>query len=267
MTGFESGDPNLHDKIAKLKQKRQSGKDRVNEFLEKELHLDPRDLPFTLDAANARMKEIMDGNGFGDRVDFANMQGNSLGLKAVFFRSNDLPLPPQGCPACGDTTSGGYWDNVSTSGDVRQGEWVCYSCDERSLVPLTPDTTIKTVTHNDHGGEDWHDLTRCWVAFRDHVKVLNPSEEQVTCYSFVVSKTWNSAQAEAIVPPAPEPDIATYPTGATLRIQKATFNAGDVDVEHVYVRVGGLFNDTDVVDLNTMKPIEDLSGWTVSEEL
>lgn len=263
--GFESGDPNLRDKIAALKAKRsaQSGKQRVEEFLEKELHVDPRDLPFDLASAEARMKEIMDGVG----VDIADVQGNSMGLKAVVFKTSDYDeSPTSGCPHCGTKTAGGYWGEPDATKGT--GNWTCYECDVSSeKVPL-PDTTVKTVTENEHGGEDWHDLKRCWNSYVGKLTYRHEDEgDAVTVYSFVSTKDWRNVSTCSTVPPDPNPDPTKYPTGATLRIQKAVYNHGDLDVERIYVRVGGLFSDTDIVNLATMEPITDLTGWTVVEVL
>lgn len=264
--GFEAGDPNLRDKIAKLKQKRgaQSGKQRVESFLENELHVDPRELPFSLDAANARMKEIMEANsGF-----FADFKGNSLGLKVVIFRSDyDNTGPTNGCPACGTTSAGGYWDSVRR--DKGEGDWFCYGCDAANVAPL-PGNVLNTVTGNDHSGEDWHDLNRCWAAYCTHLKVPDPvkvGEEQITCYSFTTTRTWSSVNTEPVVPPTPEPDITKHASGSVLRIQKATFVDGDLNVERQYIRIGGLFDDMTPTNLDTMMPITDLTGWSVIEEL
>lgn len=266
--GFEAGDPNLHDKIAKLKAKRgaQSGKQRVNKFLEDELHVDPRDLPFNLDSANARMHEIMEAMG----TDIADLVGNSMGLKSVVFKFvATLPDPPNGCPSCGSKTAGGWWDNVNLA--KGEGDWICYDCDQNSHVAPLPDTVVKTVTDHNHGGEDWHDLNRCWTAFVKHVRVIRPEAgqdgEDVEADTPLYSFTTTLAGTEAIVAPAPEPDITKYPTGAVLRIQKAVFRDGDLDVERMYVRIGGLFDDNDVTVLDTMQPMQDLTGWTVIEEL
>lgn len=268
--GFESGDPNLHDKIAKLKAKRgaQSGKQRVEEFLEKELHVDPRDLPFSLDAANSRMHEIMNGNGAG----LADVVGNSLGLKAVAFKNANPSNPINGCPGCGSTTAGGHW--ADTRPEKGDGDWLCYDCDTTHAAPL-PDMTLKTVTENDHGGEDWHDLHRCWAAYRKHATV-KPAEEPAVepaststeeHYTFTVTNEYRTASTYAVETPDPDPDATHYPSGATLRIQRATFNSGDMDVERIYVRIGGLFDDTTPTNIDTMRPITDMTGWTVIEQL
>ena len=262
MGGFGASDPNFQDKLAKLKARRgaQSGKQRVEEFLEKELHVDPRDLPFTLDAANARMKEIMDGNG----SDLVDVVGNSLGLKTVVFKTSNYPDAT--CTKC--QQSSGYWR--APTGNATRHDWWCYECDEADPTVPVPDTTIKTATENDHGGEDWHDLKRCWRAFHAYVKYPAPAkldEEQHESYSFTVTKDWRTSATEAVEVPTPEADITKYPTGAVLRIQKAEFVNGDMEVERQYVRIGGLFDDTTPTNLETMQPIPDVTGWTVIEEL
>lgn len=254
--GFEAGDPKLHDKIAALKARRgaQSGKQRVNEFLEKELHVDPRDLPLDKANADARLKEIADEVG-GDVVD---LHGNSLGIKDVVFSTSNYPDAT--CPSC--NVSSGYWD----TSDTKTPHWYCYECEERKALP-TPDTTVKTVTDNEHKGVDWHDLNRCWNAYVKHIRVDRENDEPLTVYSFHSVSSYYGVSTEAIVPEDPNPDVTSYPSGATLRIQRATFKGGDVDVDKQYVRVGGLFNETDIVNIQTMQPIDDLDGWTVIEEL
>lgn len=264
--GFEAGDPNLHDKIAKLKAKRgaQSGKQRVEEFLEKELHVDPRDLPLALQAAKDRLKEIMQSNA----CDLIIITGNSLGLKAVEFKDSGYSDPMNGCPNCGTKTAGGNWS--ATRPDKGDGDWYCYDCDETSVAPLPPNT-LKTADENKHDGQDWHDLKRVWTSFVANARVTErdgePLNEPIVVHSFSVTSNWNGVEVAPIVPPMPEADPAKYPSGATLRIQKASFDTGDLEVETRYVRVGGLFNDTDIVNLDNMQPIQDLTGWTVIEEL
>lgn len=262
--GLEGSDPTLHDKIAALKQKRKSSKDRVNDFLENEIHVDPRDLPFSLDAANSRINAMMSDVG----AQIASIHGNSMGLKSVTFATSDYP--DIACPSCGSTQDG-YWR--ATRPPAGTGTWFCYDCETESKAPL-PDTTVCTATDNDHAGQDWHDLQRCWKAFTGALKYPDPcpkGEEQRTVYSFraQLNHYGTMATTEALEAPAPEPDIYKYPTGATLRIRRSTFNNGDVNTQEQYVRVGGLFNDNDIVNLDSMQPIpaEQVPGWLVVEEL
>jgi hypothetical protein len=131
-----------------------------------------------------------------------------------------------------------------------------------------PDNTVCTASENDHAGQDWHDIKRCYSAFANGITLTSPATgDTITCFSFDVAKSWNGVDVSAVAPITPEPDISKYPSGAVLRIQKATFKGGDMEVERQYVRIGGLFDDTTPTNLDSMMPISDLTGWTVVEEL
>lgn len=247
--GFQGSDPKFEDKIAKLKQSHKSGKQRINDFLEKELGVDPRELRFDVAQANARLKELLDSAS----APVADLFGNSMGLKSVRFSTHDYPAAT--CPNCG--ASHGYWDAEL---DPPQSHWYCYDCEQHVGNPQTGGCTVADLTEKAHGGSDWHDLNRIYNAYRDAYP---------TCYKFTGESNWQGLNlAEPIEPEAPNPDPLSYPTGSVLRIEHTTLaEDGRATSEQRYVRVGWLFNDNEVTILETMTPMQDLSGWTVVEVL
>jgi hypothetical protein len=104
----------------------------------------------------------------------------------------------------------------------------------------------KSLTAKDLDEDKWHDLERVWDAFKadygNRVKVWAQYSGHDEPESVAVK-------------------FATSPkklkTGQTARIQK-----GD---ELVYVRVGSLFDDNELTNLQTMQPVGSLTGWTVVE--
>lgn len=257
MFGFGSGggDPNLSSKIAELK-KRKSAPDKVTDFLEHDLGVDPRDLAYRLDQAKERLSAFMLVHG----VRTAKVIGNSLGLQRIEFHTDPDTLAD--CPNC-NVHGDGYWD------DHVGGDWHCYNCDETHPVPVKAEEIAAAVT-SDSGVDDWHDAKRIYVAFlADFHQDLDPLEDHAQIRCFTAERQWNgTVELGGWAIDTPEPDISTYPTGANLRIQRTILNEeGGARPERDYVRVGGLFNDTDIVNLTTMQPIEDLSGFIVIEVL
>lgn len=77
--GLESSDPNIEAKIARVKAGRKSSKDQVSDYLQRELGVDARELPFHPKAASERVRKLMTDAD----TDEAVLVGNSMGLKSV----------------------------------------------------------------------------------------------------------------------------------------------------------------------------------------
>lgn len=261
--GVQGSDPNLADKLAKLKSSRQSPTDRLNSFLEKDMGVDPHELPMNLGAARKRMHEILqDDPVFQGGPVFADFVGNSMGLKSVLLTSTDAPDGV--CPSCGYTT--GYWHSEDDSNIIT--DWYCYECEEhQGILPEYPEP--KVITADNPDGCDWHDILRIYTAFNHY---LPEGEENVdkrgTVYRFRVSQNYRDIDVTTVDVPAPNPDPTSYETGRLLRVEKHVIDEHGAYTSHrEYVRIGGLFNESDVTILSTMQPIEDLTGWNVVEEL
>lgn len=256
---FGTENQNVQDKLAALKARR--GNDpssQVKNFLEKDLGVDMRELPFTLVDANQFLNKVCENEGtYGLRV-----QGTSMGLTKLVL---DAPRSDIPCPNCG--SQNGWWD-------VYPSRWYCGDCEENlgeALVDVPPDRVPsgKEATDDDHGNIDWHDVLRSFNALKKYAKFKREADKEPTeTYSWRVNHGYREATIEPIEPAHVNPDPKSYPTGTVLRMEKRILDeSGAVAVTSEYVRVGGLYNDDDLTILATMQPIPDLTGWTVVEEI
>lgn len=234
-------DEELNSKIDNLLAGKKSAKDKVEEFVEHDLGLDPSKLPLNPKQARTRANEIMQERGAGSMV----WDGNSLGLKQIVFSQQTTT-----CPNC----SGSDFCNARDVDDTQPAENLyCYDCaDNGNPAFFTPTYPQTTVGPHDKD-KDWGDYERIW-------KALTPE----LSYSFRVKMAYyGEAETESISPHF-DPDPRKLKTGQTVRLQKHVIDAED---EYVYAKVGGLFSDTDICILPQMTPIEDISVWRVVEVL
>ena len=123
-------------------------------------------------------------------------------------------------------------------------------------APVPTNGTQITQTSKD---KDWSDMMRCY-------KALQKGED----YSFQVTWTYsyrghdNECQEPVAIHQEVEPDPRFLSVGLTVRLRKQMLNGPD---QFVYAKKGGLFNDSDVVELPSMQPITDIQAWTVVEIL
>jgi hypothetical protein len=188
-------DEGLPDKINNLLAGQKSPKDKINEFLENTLGVDPKSLRLKYPEAVESLQTILDQH----RMNGARFDGNSLGLKAVHFLSTQ--------------------DGPEVEADR-------------------------------HNHSEWHELSRIYVAFQEDTPGMT---------LFTAFAEWDGMDVRVAVRDIPSPDPTTYPSGTVLQVTR------DAEVE--YVRVGGPFSDTEVIILNTLRPIEDPGSWTVTEVL
>lgn len=279
MTMWGGGfDPDLGSKIDQMLAGKPSAKQRVEEFLVDELHVDPSKIPLSLKDAKVLINQKMGERDAGS----ARLQGNSMGLSFVEFFKQDQSEPDT-CGACGQQ---GY---IYRAGGVDQ--WHCEECEQTFKWTPTKAGGTKVTERSDAGL--WSDLLRVYTAFLRGVhdesgdapdceecgasnagnrqaphlcptceKKIRPTRtaQAPTFTKFVVTHSWNEADVTGVPDKKPKwkrPE--KYPTGTQLRITDGT--------EMIYVRVGGLFSDADVVNLATMKPIQKISAYSVVEVL
>jgi endogenous inhibitor of DNA gyrase (YacG/DUF329 family) len=253
--GFGSQDQGVQDKLAALKAKK--GNDpsaQVKDFLEKDLGVDMRELPFTLGDANQFLNKVCEDQG----VPGLEVVGNSRGLTKLLF---DVPQTDVPCPVCGGTN--GWWE-------VWPTRWFCDdNCESEVAVPATAIPAGSEATEASPRNVDWHDMLRSFEALKKHAKFKRESDPDPTdTYSWKVVHGYREATIEPIEPVHVNPDPKSYPTGTVLRMEKRILDeTGAVTVTSEYVRVGGLYSDDELTILATMQPIQDLTGWTVVEQI
>jgi len=282
MWGGGGFDPGLSSKIDQMLAGKPSAKQRVEEFLVDELHVDPSKIPLSFKDARVLINQKMGERDAGS----ARLQGNSMGLVYVEFFKQDQD-EPDSCPNCSATRMGGAYF-------YRSGkDWMCDDC-EQSFTWTPTKAGGEKVTERTHASL-WPDLLRVYTSFLKHVEpeavgdapdcegcgASNAGSRRAphlcdTCEKrlqggkpivrppaftkFMVTHSWAEADVTGVPDKKPKWKRADkYPTGAQLRITDGT--------ELIYVRIGGLFSDTDVVNLATMKPIQKVSAWTVVEVL
>lgn len=206
--GMQGSDPNLSDKLAALKQKRGNLDDKVTQFLERDLGVDPRALAFTEQQAREYVNALIeDSDGT-----VARFTGNSHGLIEVSISDIDI-----------DTITIGPSDDL------------------------------------------WHDVERAYST------LIKPVIDDQHTYSIECSLSFEPdlTITPIAAPPVKHSDPTKYPPGSVLRIEKPTVMvaAGEVVINTHYIRIGGLFDETTPTILDTMQPMTDLTGWTVTEEL
>lgn len=280
MTMWGGGfDPDLGSKIDQMLAGKPSAKQRVEEFLVEELHVDPSKIPLSLKDAKVLINQKMGERDAGS----ARFQGTSMGLSFVEFFKNDQDEPDT-CPNC---NQGGY--TYHDGGN----KWSCGNCTQPFTWTPTKAGGTKVTERSD--ADLWSDLLRVYTAFLKHVEPAadgdapdcegcgasnagsrraphlcdvcekrlgggKPVVRPPAFTKFVVTHEWNEAQVTGVPDKKPRwkrPE--KYPTGTRLRVTDGT--------EMIYIRIGGLFSDTDVVNLATMKAIPSLPKWTVVEVL
>lgn len=236
-------DQDLQAKIDKALAGKASPQDKMQEFLKKDLGIDPGALPMTAKQARIRINQIMQER----NASACTFMGNSLGIKHVEFTDNNNNQRP--CTTCSNTDTYDKQDG--------QGNWYCYDC-EADFVPAPLVTNGAQITQTSKD-KDWSDMMRCY-------KALQKGED----YSFQVAWTYSyRGSDQECGDPQPihvevEPDPRFLSVGLTVRLRKQTLGGPD---EFVYAKKGGLFNDSDVVELPSMQPIPDIMNWTVVEIL
>lgn len=236
-------DGDLQAKIDKALAGKASATDKIQDFMKKDLGIDPGALPMTAKQARIRINQIMTER----TAATCTFTGNSLGIKHVQFTDQSNAGTP--CTTCKNTDT---YDKQDGS-----GQYHCYDCDaDFTPAPVVP--TDKPIGQNDKD-KDWSDMMRCY-------KALQKGED----YSFQVTWTYsyrgndNECGEPLFIHAEVEPDPRFLSVGLTVRLRKQMLNGPD---EFVYAKKGGLFNDSDVVELPSMKPITDVSAWTVVEIL
>jgi hypothetical protein len=255
--GGRNFDANLGSKIDQMLAGKKSQQDKVEEFLKDDLGVDPRTIPLTFRAACSRVKQILDERD----VQSATFVGNSTGLKQVEFAPT---WDDDGTCTCGSQY--GYWKTDGQTGPrstvphtdpiATEREWYCYDCDLESRHPV-PEKLVVTAKE---AKATWEE---------DYVRIFNAARTEFpTAFTFVATHDYREGHIDGITAPSVNPDLASYPTGTTLRVETQTIDEnGESSTRSEYVRVGGLFSDTDFVILTTMQPIDNPSSWIAVEVL
>src|SRR4051794_31178802 len=148
-------DEELSSKIDKMLAGKPSAKDKINEFVEKDLGVDPNSLPLNPNQAKTRANEIANERGAGIMV----WDGNSLGLKRVVLSDQQTT-----CPTCGSTDHA----NAQDYDDKQPKHWLyCYDCADNGNGPYFEPTYPENVITEHDRDKDWHDFERIWVALQD----------------------------------------------------------------------------------------------------
>jgi hypothetical protein len=220
---------------------KKSAKDKVEEFVEKDLGIDPAKLPLNPKQARIRANEIAQQRSCATIA----WDGNSLGLKHVVLSNQQTT-----CPNC----NGSDFTNARDIDDTKPEGWLyCYDCEDQGNTPYFEPVYPQTVVGEHDKDLDWNDFHRVWKALQAEFG-----------YSFKVKQTYYGDPEVESVEQKFDPDPRKLKTGQTVRLQKHHIDADD---EFVYAKVGGLFSDTDLCILPQMTPITDLSGWRVVEVL
>lgn len=238
-------DEELSSKIDGLLSGQKSRKDKVEEFIEKDLGVDPLKIPYKPNIARLRGNEI----GVQRSAATVEWHGNSLGLKTVTICDGTLV-----CPTCNGSD---YCDGTDQD-EKKVGLMYCYDCGDNGVKNpyFKPDYNRTDITEHDKDG-DWNDLERVWNALRDE-------------YGYSFKKTvasWGDMESgyESLTKKV-DPSVRKLKTGQTVRLHRHVIDGDD---EYVYAKVGGLFSDTDVCILPSLKPIpkNELANWRVVEVL
>ena len=235
MFGFGGNfDDALNDKVNKLLAGLPSNEDKIHDFVQKDVGIDPESLPLTIKAAEGRLLQWASAVS-GEGCLRVHLLGNSLGLSRVEWAEADASAP---CPACGawSTPPPGLWTELR----------YCEPC-AKFFSTFDAGVTTTVVTHGD---AEWHTLERIWEAL---TVVHGPDFVATTQYNATV-------ECVTIEAPPMNPDPMSYAPGTVLRVI-----GGESDFQ--YVRVGGLFGDNVLTNLHTMAPIQEQDAWRVVEVL
>jgi hypothetical protein len=235
-------DEELNSKIDNLLAGKKSSKDKINEFVEHDLGVDPNDLPLGDHQARMRANELAQQRSAA----VLTWIGNSLGLKTV--QASDISVT---CPTCGNTDHGA----AREYDDTKPEHWLyCYDCaeNENGKEFFEPQRAVTEVTQYDKD-RDWNDFHRIWKALQGEFG-----------YSFQVTHAYYGEPPVETIAQKFDPDPRKLKTGQTVRLQRHHIDADD---EYVYAKVGGLFSDTDLCRLPSMEIIDDVTSWRVVEVL
>lgn len=244
MSGYgRNFDSELQAKIDKALAGKASAQDKIQDFMKKDLGIDPDSVPMTGKQARVRINTLMQERSAATVI----FTGNSLGIKHVEFVEAANAVRP--CTTCSSTDVYEVQDGTT--------DWHCYNCDN-NYTPAPLVGNGKKITQNDKE-KDWSDMMRCYKALQVE-EVYSFSTDYVYSYR---NDDQESSPLTPIQEPV-EPDPRFLSVGLTVRLRKQMLNSPD---EFVYAKKGSLFNDSDVVLLPSMQPITDLSSWTVVEVL
>lgn len=279
--GFGGGfgfDSDLGSKIDKLLAGKPSAKQKVEEFLVDELHIDPSKIPLSLKDARLTINRMM-----GERdAQSALLHGTSMGLAWVGFTptKNDQPTT---CPGCSAQT---YFHDLY---DQVGNQWECDDCNHQ--FTWTKPKSVLVKVHEADQDKAWPELLRVYTSLLKHVEpeavgdapdcekcsASNAAGRRAPCLcdvcerevrpqrapaftKFLATHQYQEAEIQGIADKKPRWKRADkYPTGARLRITNGT--------ESLYVMVGGPFSDDDITNLSNMKPIRNISAYSVVEVL
>lgn len=235
-------DDELNAKIDNLLAGKRSAKDKVDDFVEHDLGVDPTSLPLNALQAKIRANELAQQRSAA----VLEWEGNSLGLKSV--QAHDMQVA---CPTCGNTDHASARDYDDTK---PEGWLYCYDCADNGNGNeyFEPTRTSSKIVAQDRD-LDWNDFHRIWKALQGEFG-----------YSFKVTSTYYGEAGVESVEQKFDPNPRKLKTGQTVRLHKHVIDADD---EYVYAKVGGLFSDTDLCVLPSLTPIEDISAWRVVEVL
>lgn len=246
-------DQELQAKIDAALSGKASTKDKIEDFVKSELKMDPATMRLTVKTATTLVGEMLSKRS-KQTVAF---RGNSLGLKSVLF----LDAPDEQdvvCPLCGDYVEH-YQDN----------DYICYSClDPAGKTDYYRFTNVQAIsateddpgiTVNDHD-KDWPDFLRIHDALMRGMSDV----DTLKAYSWTFTASYRGDPEVTTNITVCDPKVKNLKTGDTARLHRSVIDGED---EYVYVKKGGLFDDTTLVILDTMKPITDLSGYRVIEIL
>lgn len=230
-------DPDLSSKIDQLMGKEKTREEKLAEQL-RMMGVDPNTLPLKPADAIEHTRKFLEGD----------IAGHHVAKMPVVLDDDGDPLEFQVDALEFVGSSLGFSRVVIRLVAFDYDE---YDSDTNQYKQIPASVSIDKRTLNDE--DTWTDLERSFKAL---------SEEHGT--RFVVAGRYRRrssgddsesdvSKIEVKVPKS----VKKLVTGQTARIQK-----GD---ELVYVKKGGLFNDDDLVILETMQPIQNVTGWTVVE--
>lgn len=196
--------------------------------------------------------------GLGDKLAALKRKRGNLDDKVTAFLERDLGVDPLTLPFS-DVQAREY---VNSLIEDNEGSCIEFFATSMGLTSaLISDSAMDSVAIGEQHPE-WHDVNRAYTTL-----VKQFIDQRV--YGFRVSLSFDPDLTFEPVPanPVRYRDATSYQSGSILRIEKHRVDGDQLVFDHLYIRIGGLFDDTTPTILDTMQPIPDLTGWSVTEEI
>lgn len=190
----------------------------------------------------------------GDKLAALKRKGQSSEDKLTSFLARDLGVDPATLPFTPTTAREWLLSRLEAHDGDSLTMYGTSMALQRIVVEVYDDAPV-TIAED---SPDWHDAQRA------HAALVKEFPEHFT---FRVNRSYPDLSVEPQQPTVTHADLASYPPGSVLRIERKVPTGDQLAIERQYIRIGGLFDDTTPTILDTMQPMGDLTGWIVIEEL